>query len=268
MTGTEVPVQRTRWTNASLLAAYALALRAHGIEPTREALACLWAQSSLECGRDGQSCWNWNVSNIMHFAPRQGRYHILGGAPECAPPDRIPAGATRLDPSKTSVKCAPGHVPYIPAGGSRFRAYATLAEGCVDKVATLAARWPQALAALAEATGGSVDNVAARFVTGLVTPRYFTASVPSYLSILQSLARECIRTVREEDWPPQRDTIPAPAGMEDTQPQTPTSKSSQRLQAVREPIATHADRAATPLRAGEGEHTPAHLRDDDLEGIP
>lgn len=37
----------------------------------------------------------------------------------------------------------------------------------------------------------------------------------------------------------------------DTIPQTPTSKSSQRLRAVREPIVT----TATPLRAGEGEHT-------------
>lgn len=61
-----------------------------------------------------------------------------------------------------------------------------------------------------------------------------------------------------------RDTDPAPPPPPDsdgpTIPDTPTSKSSQRLQAVNASIF---DGPATPLRADEPEHTPLHLRSDD-----
>jgi len=46
------------------------------------------------------------------------------------------------------------------------------------------------------------------------------------------------------------DRVPAPSSGPPTEPQTPTSKSSQNIPA----------QAATPIRAGEGEHTPLHLR--------
>lgn len=46
----------------------------------------------------------------------------------------------------------------------------------------------------------------------------------------------------------------------DTQPQTPKSKSSDQLKAVDAPII---DGAATPLRAGEGEHTPIITASED-----
>lgn len=52
------------------------------------------------------------------------------------------------------------------------------------------------------------------------------------------------------------DPAPAPSSAPDTLPSTPTSRSSQSLRAVREPIADLSlDSPATPLRAGEGEHT-------------
>lgn len=61
---------------------------------------------------------------------------------------------------------------------------------------------------------------------------------------------------------PRRDTAPAPPPPPDsdgpTLPGTPTSKSNQRMQAVNASIY---DGPVTPLRAGEAEHTPLHLRE-------
>lgn len=53
---------------------------------------------------------------------------------------------------------------------------------------------------------------------------------------------------------------PPPDSDSPTWPGTPTSKSNQRMQAVSAPIF---DGPATPLRAGEAEHTPLHLREPD-----
>lgn len=63
--------------------------------------------------------------------------------------------------------------------------------------------------------------------------------------------------------PNRADTEPAPSGSDppDTIPQTPTSRSSQRLKAVREPLGVFDGRAG--IVVPEGEHTPAHLRDKD-----
>lgn len=63
----------------------------------------------------------------------------------------------------------------------------------------------------------------------------------------------------------ERDTLPVPPDSDGpTLPGTPTSKSSQRLQAVDAPIL---DGAATPLRAGPGEHT-VGLDEVDFSKVP
>jgi hypothetical protein len=245
----QVQARRTPWTTRALLAAYADAWRTVlSGEASPFALALLWAQATLECGRGGQSCWGNNTGNIMSAALWQGDYHVLRNAPECYDPDKLPAGATLLE--KTNIACPPGKVAAIPPGGSRFRAYPTLLDGCTDKLRVLARQWPRAIAALKAA---AVPDDADAFVLGLVgPPRYFTASSASYARQLKSLSAECMRATPASDWPPAPtdaiDTLPAPPSTVTTPPETPSAIG-----------------AATLLRAGEGEHTPIHLRDDDAE---
>ncbi len=257
----EVPVRRTPWTTPAILDAYATAwtLVVGGTAP-RAALAALWGQASLECGRDGKSCWNANVGNIMAFASWTGDHHVLRGAPECFPADKVPAGWT-VAPS--NIACGPGKVSAVPATGSRFRAYASFVDGCTDKLRVLDRQWPRALLALTAATGA---DVAGAFVAGLLgPPRYFTGSEIAYAASLRSLAAECLRATAESDWPRLHDTEPAPAPDNAiTWPGTPTSKSSQRLRAVREPIAEFD--GPVGIVVPEGEHTPLHLRDTDPGG--
>ena len=79
-----------------------------------------------------------------------------------------------------------------------------------------------------------------------------------------AVSRDVLDAMCDENRAP---TLPAPLDSTDpTSPGTPTSKSYERLHAVREPIADLSSTSpATPLRAGEGEHTPAHLKaEDDL----
>lgn len=226
MAVSEVPVKRTPWTTPELLAAYATAWRVVvGTEPSRAALACLWGQACLECGRGGKSCFGWNVGNIMALGAYAGEYHVLRGAPECGDPDNLPKGATRL--THSHVACAPGKVPYLPAGGSRFRAYVSLVAGCMDKLRLYERQWPKALAALVAAQSPAD---AAAFVDGLLTPRrYFTADAAKYLWDVRSLAAECLRTTREEDWP---GAAPVPSDAPDTLRDSPTGKSSEQIRAV------------------------------------
>ncbi len=211
----EVPAKRTPWTTRDLLAAYADAWRAIvGGEPSRNALALLWAQASLECGRDGRpGAFNHNVGNLMAFSSWQSTYHVLRGAPECYPAGKVPAGWREIPASATSIAIPPGYVAALPLNGSRFRAYASLLDGCTDKLRVLSRQWPRAVAALASASG---PEDAPAFVAGLVgPPRYFTASATSYAATLRSLATECLRTVGESAWPspvsdygPEIDTSP------------------------------------------------------------
>ena len=255
----EVLVKRTMWTPRILLDAYATAwtIVVGGTAP-RAALALLLGQASVECGRNGQSCWNHNVGNVMAFASWTGEAHTLGAAPECGVPGALPAGARQLVSS--NIGCAPGKVPYVPRGGSKFRAYDDFVEGCTDKLTVLQRQWPRSIVALAAATDASA---ATAFVDGL--PGYFTADKVSYAASQRSLAAEFLRTVPEAEWPAERslaDTDPAPPldSSEPTWPGTPTSKSSQRLKAVREPQPTFD--GPVGIVVPEGEHT-SNLDDGD-----
>lgn len=202
MADKQVDKRVTRWTVQDLLEAYDRAFSACKLGDAQAgALATLAAQSTLECGRGGPGCYNYNVSNIMGSSPA-GLYHVLQ-SPECAPSDKVPAGALRVT---TSIACPPGMVAYVPAGGSRFRAYLSLDDGCVDKIATLGKTWPRALEVLV--AGGDVDTVSSKYVAELRRPAYFTGDPATYLSVVRSVAREYlsvaehVATCRGQDAPP------------------------------------------------------------------
>lgn len=260
----ELPAVRTPWTTASLLHDYAAAWRFFGIEPSRITLAICWGQAAIETGRGGYGCFNGNIGNVMGEAPETGAFHVLKKAPECSVnPYAIP-GATVL--TSSHVVCAPGMSPYLPAGGSRFRAYPDVATGCRDKIRVVARLWPRAVAILAAAT----DTIAAleyamaliRGVGNPLTPdeasfvlagayelgaiptgtrKYMTAAPNDYAKSIQDLAVECLRTTPPGAWPP---VMPAmPITVEKLADLSLTSP-------------------ATLLRAGEGEHTLYPLDND------
>ena len=251
-----VPRINTRWTDPELLAAYDAAYRAVlGERPSRAALAVLWGQANMECGRGGRSCWCFNVGNLR--AGENEPHCLLAGAYEFGA--TLPAGATQIAPPAGAVVPPDRPICYLlPARAQRFRAFDSLAEGCEAKLRLLARRWPASIEALRLAK----DAAAARaFVLGLlVPPAYLTGDSGQYASSILSLAAECLRRP-EVDWPVDRDTLPSPQmpppdSDAPTWPGTPTSKSSDRLRAV----------AATPLRAPEAEHS-VKLQEIDFEGV-
>ena len=181
---TAVEPKKTTWTLPDLLSAYHRAAIALNVGLSDNAALVLVAQSTVECGPGGKvGCFNFNVSNIMGASP-EGLFHVLQ-APECAPANKVPAGGTVL--ATPSVACPPGYVSYIPAGGSKFRAYSSFDAGCTDKLRTLSKTWPAAVAALQ--LGGSLDAVAQSYVRALTSPRYFTADEKVYARTLLSIAR-------------------------------------------------------------------------------
>ena len=188
---------RTPWTTSELLAAYADAWRAVVLgEPSRAALAVLWGQATLECGRGGRACYCHNVGNVR--AGELEPHCLLPGAYEFAAPGQVPPGATII-PTPAGAAQPPGTVCYLPpAKAQRFRAYSSLAEGCAGKLGLVARRWPRALDALRGATGA---EAARGYVMGLlVPPAYMTGDAGQYLASVWSLASECLRGP-EEQWP-------------------------------------------------------------------
>lgn len=185
MSATQVERKNTRWTSEELMSTYAVAGQLENLGLlSAEALSVLAAQSSLECGAGGVFCYNYNVSNIMGSSP-EGMFHVLKNAPECAPANQLPAGA--LIVTNSGIACPPGSVAYIPAKGSRFRAYSSLENGCRDKIVTLKKTWPQAVEALT--TNTDIKSMCQKYVAGLLQPRYFTADETVYLDKIISIAK-------------------------------------------------------------------------------
>lgn len=90
-------------------------------------------------------------------------------------------------------------------------------------------------------------------VAACPAPSLYTLDAISWINGPGDRVMAALRAHRDTDRAPAPPDSDAP-----TWPGTPSSKSSQRLQAVREPIADLSEgSAATPLRAGEGEHTVA-----------
>jgi len=266
---TEVPAKRTPWTTPQLLSALASAWRSFGIEPSRFTLSIGWGQGAIETGRGGFGCFNDNIGNVMGADPETGNYHVLGKAPECAvDPYSIP-GATVL--TSSHVACAPGTSPYLPAGGSKFRAYVDLEAGCRDKLRVIARLWPKAFMILSRASGPeSAEAFAHALIQGVTIPlspemvvalvlanapldavpiggrKYMTAYPVKYGSDMRSLSKECVEHTPEPSWPP-------PAEVKTISVELLSDLSI--------------DAPATPLRAGEGEHSvePMEIEFDDEE---
>lgn len=199
------PIARTRtpWTTPDLLAAYAVAWReVLVVEPPRAALAILWGQATLECGRGGSSCWCHNVGNVRASADEP--HALLPGAYEFGA--TLPAGATQIPPPPGAAVPPGRPICYLlPASVQRFRAYSSLSEGCAGKLALLLRRWPAAVDALRDAEGA---EAAVQFVAAL--RGYFTGDAGQYASSVRSLAAECLRGP-ESQWPQdRRDTLPSP----------------------------------------------------------
>ncbi len=196
----EVAVIRTPWTRADLLDAYAHAWsNVVGGNPSQAALAILYGQACLECAH-GQSCFNFNVGNVMAFTKSwSGLAHRLHAAPECGDPNNLPAGAV-LAPNAT-IACSPGKVKYYPKAGSTFRAYANFLEGCSDKLRVLERQWPDAINALADAT---TEMDAITFSQALTHPlRYMSADAPEYGRVIASIAKPCLKN--GDGWPAEYD---------------------------------------------------------------
>ena len=199
---TPVARVRTPWTTPDLLAAYANAWREVLVtEPSRAALAILFGQATLECGRGGASCWCHNVGNIR--AGEVEPHYLLPGAYEFGA--AVPPGATQI-PTPPGAAQPPGTVCYLlPAKAQRFRSYATLSEGCAGKLGLLLRRWPAAIDALRDAEGAEAGTA---FVAGL--RGYFTGDAMQYARSVRSLAVECLRGP-DSQWPQApRDTLPSP----------------------------------------------------------
>jgi len=188
----------TPFNNGELRAACREAWRVVvGGEAPDAAIACLSGQGALECAH-GKACSNNNVGNVMALGDYAGDYFLLR-APECGDPDDLPAGATVLEASQ--IACAADRVACLSGIGSRFRSYATLLEGCIDKLRRFAAQWPGALAALRTARDASA---AYSFVAGLVPvdgDRYFTADAAAYAATIFSLATDFLAEMQAQKVP-------------------------------------------------------------------
>lgn len=180
----------TPWARADYLAAMSSAMLAlTGKRPPRDALAILWAQSILECGRhgaiEGQSCWRYNIGNLRGVAP-DGGFTVLPGAWE-----RAPDGST------------------VYPADQRFRAYASLEAGALDMLTVLS---KQGNFAKAWAVLTSDTPTAHAYVQALHDGRYFTADPTQYERAVTSLAIECMRGTPVTDWPPTCAQMPPEQG--------------------------------------------------------
>lgn len=215
----EKPRTQTKWTKPQIMGAIARAYQAEtGIFPSRKVIAIFWAKFTLECGRDGQSCWNHNVGNV------RGAYYAGGRGPD----GHYVGEGTYCVLKAAWERRADGSI-YFP-DVQHFRAYPDFDAGTADCIGVLAhqSNFQKAWAVL---TG--LDPTPEAYVRAAKEGRYFTASLEEYMSAVVSLYNECMAKTAEADWPVElRDTDPAPGPDAITLPGTPTSKSSQKFKAL------------------------------------
>lgn len=205
-------------------------------------LTIVYGKMVTECGNPGasQCCWNGNVGNIRGESAR-GNYTILGGAHEYVRPDAVPAGWVVI-PNPPGHAQPPGTVAVLPINKSvqKFRAYfapgddlaAALREACAEYVEVLGKSFKRTLRALV-AHGTTPADV----VQCMKSDGYFTGDLSGYVASVSSIARANVS--RAEAFL-KRDAEPI------------TIELLGRLDDAC---------AATPLRADEGQYTPAYLRD-------
>lgn len=188
---------RTPWTRSDMFAAILSAWnRLESFPPNRCALAIVLGHATIECGRDGIKCWQYNFGNFRGIGPT-GLYTELRGAYEFAEPDQVPPGAIIIPPPSGSNP-PQGSVCYLPAA-QRFRAYEGFKQAADDYLTKISERWPYAMKALRDAR---VPQDSRSFVIGLVTGvPYFTSDVASYSQSLFLITSELLRTSSSDQWP-------------------------------------------------------------------
>lgn len=190
MRGTYVKTQRTRVTPDALRDALSACLERRGVRADAHTLTALVAMSAHETGR-WASCWNYNFGNVKASPSWTGQYICLNNVWE------VLNGVTRwFSPrGETRGKGGPliGPEYPVPPGHpqTRFRAYATLAEGVESwaaKMATYGAPgvvgYRQSLDVLL--AGGSTNA----FLKSLKGQRYFTGDLVKYQASVRSYYRE------------------------------------------------------------------------------
>jgi len=262
MTPTKIPTTRTSVPLEQLVGPFVRAfLAATGQMPEPIDIAIVFGKKVAENGWPGpnETTWCFNIGNIRGVGP-SGLYCVLKGAWELARASQVPellrAGYVVMDPPPPQAKVTPGTVCVLPPPEKQgFRAYRDLDEACVDYVATLSKVFRRTWA---ELFGVLTDP--GKLVDAMMADGYFSGDVAAY-------KRNVIAGV---NWALPKiaallASMPRPIETEpDTIPNT-TSKSSQTLRAVREPIADLSlTSPATPLlhERVEAEHTPLHLRDE------
>lgn len=241
-----------RKTTRTIVTLEALATAIWSIWPDAENVdvAIIFGKLIAECGgpNEKQSCWNWNFGNIRGNSPA-GNFTILGRAYEIAPAGAIPKG-WHVVPNSFGASVPAGKVCILPDNpeAQHFRAYDSLAEAVADYFALVQRRYLKAWTELHEP-----DSDPETFILALKAGGYFTGDPTAYVRNVKAGVASAMPILAR---------MPRPSRAPVTAPQTPSSKSSQSMQAV-------SSGAATPLRAGEGEHTPAHLREgyDPWDGV-
>lgn len=168
---------KTTMTLAEAASALRTALSAGRSELIRDdVLALGLAKSALETGR-WRSMWNWNWGNIKAGPQYAGMYtcirlnEVLGGK------------VVWFNPDSEGHAVPPGHPQ------TRMRAFANRYDGAYAYVEALTRMFPRSYEALLGADPG-------QFVRTLKAERYFTAAEGPYLTGVQKLQNEFMRTLR------------------------------------------------------------------------
>lgn len=258
---TKVPTTRTPVALEQLIPPLVRAFyAATGEMPEPVDVAIVFGKKVAENGWPGpnETTWCFNIGNVRGVSP-SGLYCVLKGAWELARAADVGrlllAGYVVLDPPPPQAKVTAGMVCVLPPPEKQgFRAYRNLDDACADYVRVLGTNFKRTWQELRD---HGTDP--AEFVDAMKADRYFTGDVSAYkrnalagvswaLPKVAALLASTAIVVGDDSEP-------------DTLPDSPSGKSSQTLQAVREPIAI-LDGPATPLRAGEGEHT---VKPEDVE---
>lgn len=183
MIGTYVSPSRTVVTPGTLRVALKDAFGAAGVPLDERALDVLVAFSAQETAR-WRSCWNYNLGNVKADDKWPGSYtcltnvwEILNGVKRWFSPTGETAGKSGA-PVGPRYTNPPGHPQ------TRFRAYASLAEGVDGFVAKMVGKYRPALDVLT--AGGSSDA----FVAALKRAYYFTGDLAGYQNSVRSFLRE------------------------------------------------------------------------------
>lgn len=183
MQGRYVPVTRTAVTPDALREALRTQLAKRNIVASEHALNGLVSMSAHETGR-WASCWNYNFGNVKAGETWTGMYTCLNNVWEVlndvtrwfSPRGEIAGKGGKLIGKEYPVP--PGHPQ------TRFRAYATLAEGIDGWLSKMVTSYRRSTDVLLK--GGSTDA----FLASLKGQKYFTGDLAKYQKSVRSYYAE------------------------------------------------------------------------------